>query len=222
MKKVSIVGIVAALLFSMFVTGCSTLGFGSPGSNEEPNIKPVAAVKDDTKEVDENLAKQLIAQQRQSRENMRRLAEGQIKSFTADNVTKWEDKVSVKITANYSDNAQLVGFMDFIKKGNDWYLSTITRESLYPLPPASTEGISGSLLQMGKDIVVEQRDNQEIIKDLIDGKINRLEIDDVNASIDDTTLEVTVLYKDNTKVNGTMELTRQDGYWYLTKITKKS
>lgn len=222
MNRVIATGIAVMFLLPLLLGGCSWLGLSRKPKAKQKFAPVKVRRKAPVRKVDLDLAKLVIVEQQASRENMRRLAEGQIKGFAVDGATRQGGKAIVKVTCSYSDNSTLGGYIEFVYENGLWYLSSITRESPYPPSTPSTDDLSQSLIEMGKGILKEQAENQQLITDIVGGEVKSVVVDDVATEPSSSLLDITLLYDDGSTVKGNVKLKYRDGYWYLTKIVRAS
>ncbi len=74
------------------------------------------------------------------------------------------------------------------------------------------EGIDPDL---ARSIIEDQQESQARIEDLINGRVNKMEIKKVDNNGQSALLDVDGVYKNGKKIDGTLEFLYKDGYWYL-------
>ncbi len=65
-------------------------------------------------------------------------------------------------------------------------------------------------------IIEDQQESQGRIEDLVNGRVERMEIMKVDNNGQSALLDVDGIYKNGKKIDGTLEFLYRDGYWYLT------
>ena len=160
----------------------------------------------------EEAAKDIYAQQIESRANITHLAKGEVSSISADKVVVTGTDANVSITAKFSDGTQSPGTMRFVQRGGAWYFFSITG-----LRPDSVGGLAEStndakaleasrsaatvLAQNGfttidmdivKTIATQQSENQAIVAQLMDGTVNMITMSAPQAGTGTTTVPITV------------------------------
>ncbi len=234
MKKnvlLSFIIIISLLIYSFFAFGCR------PPSEKESKAQVTTTTekKDEpeengeedgelSEEDKEDFARKVIAEQQESRADLRRLAEGDIKEIIINKVTKKDGKVIIDISVvsigQDTEDGQIV-LNEIIPEGMEnsfYYFAELTRGS----PPATTENVGLEEIDLGKEIVEQQFEHQQTIQDLIDGKIEKIVIDKVDLGTEEGTIEITVVYKDGTTKEGIIKMQYLNGYWYLVSIEQKS
>lgn len=210
MKKSILGGLVVLILLSWTYAALSQ----RPGDEKDTDKKPVLTQNTEL----DDLAKRLIIQQQESRENLRRLAEGQIKSIEIGEIKP--DQKQVFIKAFYTDQSTLDGRVDLESVQNKLYIARVTRLSNLPLLPGQQVASFGSQeLELGRQLVESQGENQTFINDLINGKIGRLDINNiVKTGTDSIIVEATRVDKDGGTKAVKINMVFLNGYWYLKNI----
>lgn len=193
-----------------------------------PKKKPVAKEVSSKKKIPLGLAKEIMSQQRESSYNLRQLALGGIKSISINNSIRHPKKVDLAITATYADDSILNGSATFWQRDRDWYLVEVTRESRLPDPPLGTEisELTKSDVKIGKQIVRQQQENQNVVIDFIEYKIRDLRVRKVINEIDSEGRDVSIVDMAAIYENGKVEeilaqMVHHEGFWYLVKIKRR-
>jgi hypothetical protein len=217
-RQVIILSIIVGVLFLYLIASQA-----APSSKNVPVAN--GGGSDSTATVaQEHIAKQIMIEQQQSRENLRRLAEGQIKSLAIGNLNNLSpDQVQIDITANFTDGTSLPGRVDLRKVGSTWYLFRITRNA--NLEPGSIEDlvatVGGKELDIGKEIVQQQSKSQETITKLVQGEITNISLDNIVNKDNKATLQTTVTMKDGSTKAAEIKQLYYRGFWYIEKFTFK-
>lgn len=224
MKRVSI-AIIILLILAFAASGCTQikwfLGLEKRPTKEH---KRKESTKDSiSKATETKLAREIMSQQRESKDNLSRLADGQIKRITVDKVTTIPNEASLAIEAFYTDNSSLPGALAFWRRGGKWYLVEVTRQPRLPNPPTGTlvEDLTKEDIAIGRKIVREQIKHQETVTDLVTEQVKELDIDQVDAQTETATVYVTALYVTGDKLNITMDMSFVNGYWYIVSMYEK-
>lgn len=173
--------------------------------------------KDPAKEEELNdAAKQLVIQQQESRENMRRLAEGQIKNMDVVGVDKKEKEVFIKVF--YADQSSLDGRIDIESvQGNKLCVVKITRlGNSSKAPGGQVASVGPEELDLGRSLVQAQLDEQDVMNDLLDGNIKGLVINNTQKTGNDaSTVEATAAFKNGTSKLAKIDMVFFKGFWYV-------
>lgn len=161
-----------------------------------------------------DLAKKLIIDQQNSRENMRRLAEGQIKNIDVIGVNQNDKQVFIK--AFYTDQSSLDGIVYIDNVQDKFYMTQIRRPSDAGVPGQQMASIGPGEMKLGDSLVQTQADNQEVFTDLLNGTISKIVFNNtVKKSNENVTIEGTVLDKDGTTKPVTIDMVFLNGFWYV-------
>lgn len=166
---------------------------------------------------DPYLSKLIIAEQQESREYYRRLAEGQIIKIVVQGVGTEGGKRIVRLRASFTG----MGDQDFRAEftggdGGDNYLFQTTQGS----PLASVANIGPEEQALGRRILRQQHRYQRIIRDLVNNKIAWLQIRSVDQRTSKSVLDCVVRYRNGTSVRGIMTMQYMNGFWYVVSIKK--
>ncbi|MCL5292411.1 MAG: hypothetical protein M1548_07790 [Actinobacteria bacterium] len=160
-----------------------------------------------------DLAKKLIIDQQNSRENMRRLAEGQIKNIDVIGVNQNDKQVFIK--AFYTDQSSLDGIVYIDNVQDKFYMTQIRRLSNAGVP-GQMASIGPGEMKLGDSLVQTQADNQEVFTDLLNGTISKIVFNNtVKKSNENVTIEGTVFNKDGTTEPVTIDMVFLNGFWYV-------
>lgn len=90
--------------------------------------------------IDTELGKRMYVEQIESQNNLARLRDGKIASFTVDRVETSGPAATVAITAKFVDGTKAGGVMLFVQKSGVWYFASITG-----LRSATTGGLADAV-----------------------------------------------------------------------------
>lgn len=213
MKKIAIAAIVITILLIWNFAVLSQ----RPDQTESEENQSGGAELTANSETDE-LAKKFIIQEQESRENLRRLAEGQVKSLQfgqADSANK-----QVFVTAIYDDQTQMAGRIDYIEYQGKLYYTRVTNlDNLNNLPGEQVAILSNEEIELGKKIVEEQGEYQDFIQKTVNGQMSKLDITNIIKNDDARTLEGTAVQTDGTTQPFKIEMVFQNGFWYVQSMS---
>ncbi len=211
MRKFLFGALILTMLFSWTYLGLTQKA--DPGTEAQESK---VAQENDT--ADDDLAKKMIIQEQESRENLRRLAEGQVKSFEVTAVQT--DQNQIEVNTFYTDDSSLHGLVHFQDIDGKVYITKITHDAAIPLLPGNDVAtLSDEELQLGRDLVKSQAANQEVPKDLRDGNITKLVINSkTKDDADTTTLEATATLKDGSSKEVKINMVFLNGFWYIKSL----
>lgn len=224
---IAIIVTIGIVLAALFVVGGYTWIEQLLGLKERPvkryEKKETAKERAAREETEFKLAQEIISQQRESKENLSRLADGQIKKITVDRVSTIPNEASVAIEAFYTNESSLAGAMSFWRRDGIWYLIEVTRQPRLPNPPRGTliGGLTEEDVAIGKQIATEQRKHQEVITDLITGQVRYLRVDRVDGRTETATVYVTTGYADGKKLKVAIDMSFVNGYWYIVSMYER-
>ncbi len=233
MKKIKAYTVITLFIISVLVFACcfvtSVTDYDWPFKRKRrPQEKETTAREAPEKEIPLDLVQEIVSQQRESSYNLRQLALGGIEHISIHEVLEKPEEVEVEITAHYVDNSTLDGFATFWKRDSDWYLVEVTRESRYPDPPLRTRTaqLTHSDLEIGREIVRQQRKNQQVPIDFIEGKIKDLAVNKVTNEIDregrdQSNVDISTTYQDGQIEQIIAQMIHHEGFWYLITIERK-
>ncbi len=187
-------------------------------ANTGPTIAKASA-EDGGWTPDPYLSKLIIAEQQESREYYRRLAEGQITKIVVLGVYKDKKtgKTVLRLQASFGDLGGDQDFRaEFTKDAGKWFLFQTTQGSAL----ASVANIGGNEEALGRRLLRQQRKNQAVLRDLVNNKIKWLEIRSVDRKLNKSTLDCVLRYRDGSTKRGTIEMQYMSGYWYVVSIKK--
>lgn len=193
----------------------------------------------------EEAAKDIYAQQIESRANITHLAKGEVSSIVANKVVVKNAVADVSITAKFSDRTQAPGTMRFVQRGGAWYFFSITG-----LRPDSVGGLAKStndakaleasrsaatvLAQNGfttidmdivKTIATQQSENQAIVAQLMDRSATMITMSAPQPGTGTTTVPITVSGPKGLSLKGSLVLVNKtiDGkdLWFVTGFKKQ-
>lgn len=209
MRKFILVGIVITLLLSWTYAARSQKQDAGGGNSNKP-------VQETTQSVElDNLAKRIVIQQQESRENLRRLAEGQIKTIEIGSINQNEKQIFIK--AFYTDQTSLDGRIDLESVQGKLYIDKVTRLSaIQNLPGQQVATVGTGEMNLGRQLVKSQGENQDIPNSLLKGDITKIEINNiVKDGSDSTTIEAATTFKDGTSRPLKISMTFLNGFWYI-------
>ena len=178
----------AAFVYVGGVDGVTSLLAGQFGASG-----PAVATRNPSASVgatDLAAAKLVYAEQIESQDNIDRLADGDIASFSVDSTQSDETSAIVQITVKFKDGTTAPGAMRFVRSGQLWYFTTISGLRLGATGGmadsvnssqsiASTTTVDEKLASVGveepdaavlKTIAQQQIVNQPLARDLIAGE----------------------------------------------------
>ena len=165
----------------------------------------------------DDLAKRIIIQQQESRENLRRLAEGQIKSFEIINTDPGQKQVFIRTI--FSDGTTLDGRIDMETSAGKLYVmraANITNQSLSDQQVAT---LSNEDLALGNEIVKSQGEEQDCQTQLLNGDYTKITIDSLSAGQNSTVINATGTLKNGTTKPIKINMTLLNGFWYIKSLT---
>ncbi len=160
---------------------------------------------------DPELAKQIVAEQQESREYFRRLAEGQITRFVVRKVGKTQGRIVVYVTAFFAGLAEEDFRAELVRSGGRIFLFATTKGS----PPASVAEIGMEEQQLGERMLGEQYEHQSFMRELVSNRVSEVEIESGDFSPEKSVLEVTIHYRNGKTKRGEIVMEFVDGFWYL-------
>lgn len=160
------------------------------------------------------LCRLIIAEQQESREYYRRLAEGQITKFVVRSVQNGGKHVRIGIRAYFIG----LGYEDFIAENTIWHKEHFLTATTQGSPLASVASIGPEEAALGARIMRLQHKYQNILRDLAARKIEAVEIRSVDRRLDRSVLDVVIVYRNGTTKSGTIEMEYVNGYWYVMNI----
>jgi len=164
------------------------------------------------------LCRLIIAEQQESREYYRRLAEGQVTKFEIGRVQRKGKHVRIAIRAYFIG----LGYEDFTAENAVWrnehFLTATTQGS----PLASVANIGPDEEALGRQIMLLQHKYQTVLRDLATRKIAEVRITSVDRRLDESILQCTIVYRNGSTKSGTIEMRYTNGYWYIVNIKGSS
>lgn len=157
------------------------------------------------------LSRYVIAEQQESREFYRRLAEGQIRELTILGVARRGTIVRISMRADIGG----LGDEDFVlllqRYRGAYLIVGTTRGSA----PASVSDIGPEEEALGRSILMRQYRYRRFMGALVSGKVARIEIISADRGVDRSTLACVIHYRGGGTANATIEMRYVNGYWYI-------
>lgn len=208
--------VVGAVLLS---AGCSTAGRGAAsegglkwGAGYERATRASSARRTFTPSL--YLSRLIIAEQQESREQFRRLAEGQIKRFTVSDVTTVSGRYIVHMTADIAGLGAEPFDAVFMRYAGGLYLLATTQGS----PLAAIGGIGPAETALGEDIQRDERKWQKAVRELVGNKIAYIEVLSVHQELDRSVVDCVAHMRDGKTHPCAIEMRRVNEFWYAMSL----
>ncbi|RJQ54966.1 MAG: hypothetical protein C4521_03700 [Actinobacteria bacterium] len=198
-------------------TGCNPMASWAGWTDPEPARPKITAqtqraeVAKPEWEPDPALARLIVAEQQESREYYRRLAEGQVTRFTVKGVRRFSGRYIVDVTASFSGLAEEDFQSEFTRRDGLLFLMATTQGS----PLASVANIGPEEQRLGERLMREEREHQQYMRELVADRIAYVTIDSVNMGRDISELSCTLHYRNRKTKRGTLVMEFVHGFWYL-------
>lgn len=215
---------VCVVIFAVVVALSLTAGLTTPSTEQGAKSKSTPAssrtaassraVAQTKWEPNPYLAKLTIAEQQESREYYRRLAEGQVSDFTIRSVRRSGKRYLVTIRAQFLG----LGSQDFVAEFRHqspqiYWMSTTQGSAL-----ASIANIGPEEEELGRRILSFQHEHQRIVRDLVNRRVSRIEIRSTRQGLDTATLDIVVHYRNGKTRSGIIEMRYVNGFWYVISV----
>jgi len=199
----------------------SQAGVASTIAARKPKAAPKLAAAQAQKpewEPSPYLCRLIIAEQQESREYYRRLAEGQVTKFEVGRVQRKGKHVRIALRAYFIG----LGYEDFVAENTIWKSEHFLTATTQGSPLASVADIGPDEEALGRQIMLLQHKYQDILRDLATRKIAEVKITSVDRRLDESILDCTIVYRDGSTRSGTIEMRYTNGYWYVVGIRGSS
>lgn len=172
--------------------------------------------------VSEELAKRMYVEQIQSQVNLVKMSDGEIKRINVTSVKASKNNAAIFITAYFADDTSAPGVIQLVNASGSWYFRSITGLQ------SGSEGGDADTVQNGNigqgkksdaavvrqsgitdfdygvinTFLAEQTANQTLIKGLVDGTYNKIELGKPVGGVGTTTVPSTLSGKSAAAVSG--------------------
>jgi hypothetical protein len=204
----------------------------TPVPTGTPDPAPAASALILPPGVTPSLAKRMYVEQIQSQVNLNKMADGEIVYFTVTSlqIAKTRDKATIFIKAFFSDGTAAPGVIQLVKPDGTWYFMSITglrsdkiggsAETVQHGTIAEGEQANEEVIRQSgvthfdygviNAMLAEQVECQSIILDMINGRVDRIDLQAPKAGAGTTTVPAKLSGKAPTKVDGDAVLIRKN------------
>lgn len=209
--SIAATGMVALVVFS--ATGCSAVrSFALGGRTPEPRTRTVASPTVTPQwNPSPYLCRYVIAEQQESREFYRRLAEGQVRRLTFLGITRSGNGARIRMRAEFVG----LGDEDFELLTRRWRGVYLIVGTTRGSPPASVGNIGAEEEALGRSILLEQYRSRQFMRVLFSGKVAWIEVTGVDRGLDQSKLTCVAHYRGGGTASFTIEMRYVNGYWYI-------